>query len=157
MMMKNPHSFPFILLGRERQSRLGILPRNANTVTRPWFELTSLWSRAQRPTAVATALSVVVVVVVVILRSIISSSYNCSRFISSNNNFDDDSMIIIIGTFLFMITVSTFISPSSYLEIYNEKVRDLLKTSHHANSSGVKVQHSLRVREHPKEGPYVQG
>ncbi|XP_033103023.1 kinesin-like protein KIF16B isoform X2 [Anneissia japonica] len=35
----------------------------------------------------------------------------------------------------------------SYLEIYNERVRDLLK-SH--------KEHSLRVREHPREGPYVQ-
>ena len=38
----------------------------------------------------------------------------------------------------------------SYLEIYNEKVRDLLKQEN-------KMQHSLRIREHPKEGPYVQG
>ena len=40
----------------------------------------------------------------------------------------------------------------SYLEIYNERVRDLLRPP-------VKGQpvHSLRVREHPKEGPYVQG
>ncbi|OWF53130.1 kinesin-like protein KIF16B isoform X2 [Mizuhopecten yessoensis] len=38
----------------------------------------------------------------------------------------------------------------SYLEIYNEKVRDLLK-----QSSANKL-HSLRVREHPKLGPYVQ-
>ncbi|XP_014475079.1 PREDICTED: kinesin-like protein KIF16B [Dinoponera quadriceps] len=37
----------------------------------------------------------------------------------------------------------------SYLEIYNEKVRDLLKPS--ATASG------LRVREHPRLGPYVQG
>ncbi|XP_046817303.1 kinesin-related protein 4-like isoform X2 [Vespa crabro] len=37
----------------------------------------------------------------------------------------------------------------SYLEIYNERVRDLLKPS---SSS-----HSLRVREHPRLGPYVQG
>ncbi|XP_046740496.1 uncharacterized protein LOC124407927 [Diprion similis] len=37
----------------------------------------------------------------------------------------------------------------SYLEIYNERVRDLLKPS--TNSSG------LRVREHPRLGPYVQG
>ncbi|XP_045453081.1 kinesin-like protein Klp98A [Melitaea cinxia] len=35
----------------------------------------------------------------------------------------------------------------SYLEIYNERVKDLLATD-----SG----HSLRVREHPKLGPYVQ-
>ena len=36
----------------------------------------------------------------------------------------------------------------SYLEIYNEKVRDLLKGNQ---------LHTLRVREHPKDGPYVQG
>ena len=38
----------------------------------------------------------------------------------------------------------------SYLEIYNERVRDLLK------SSSGKAAHTLRVREHPKNGPYVQ-
>ena len=38
------------------------------------------------------------------------------------------------------------------MEIYNEKVRDLLQS----HPSG-KVQHSLRVREHPKDGPYVEG
>ncbi|XP_026671075.1 centromere-associated protein E-like isoform X1 [Ceratina calcarata] len=37
----------------------------------------------------------------------------------------------------------------SYLEIYNERVRDLLKSS--SSASG------LRVREHPRLGPYVQG
>lgn len=37
----------------------------------------------------------------------------------------------------------------SYFEIYNEKVRDLLKPS--TSASG------LRVREHPRLGPYVQG
>lgn len=35
----------------------------------------------------------------------------------------------------------------SYLEIYNEKVKDLL---------GGEVTHSLKVREHPRLGPYVQ-
>ncbi|XP_050664583.1 kinesin-like protein Klp98A [Leptidea sinapis] len=35
----------------------------------------------------------------------------------------------------------------SYLEIYNERVKDLLSTD---------AGHSLRVREHPKLGPYVQ-
>ncbi|XP_028398519.1 kinesin-like protein KIF16B isoform X2 [Dendronephthya gigantea] len=38
----------------------------------------------------------------------------------------------------------------SYLEIYNEKVRDLLRPA-----KG-KDQYNLKVREHPKEGPYVQ-
>lgn len=39
------------------------------------------------------------------------------------------------------------------MEIYNEKVRDLLQST-----SGKDQQlHSLRVREHPKEGPYVEG
>lgn len=37
----------------------------------------------------------------------------------------------------------------SYLEIYNERVRDLLQPSTSASR--------LRVREHPRLGPYVQG
>lgn len=37
----------------------------------------------------------------------------------------------------------------SYLEIYNEKVRDLLGQ---ANTNG----HTMRVREHPTNGPYVE-
>eukprot|EP00055_Hartaetosiga_balthica_P000719 m.137305 g.137305 ORF g.137305 m.137305 type:complete len:909 (+) comp11535_c0_seq1:75-2801(+) len=36
----------------------------------------------------------------------------------------------------------------SYLEIYNERVKDLLSDSHSKN---------LRVREHPKTGPFVDG
>jgi hypothetical protein len=36
----------------------------------------------------------------------------------------------------------------SYLEIYNEKVRDLLQD----DDKGV-----LKIRQHPKKGPYVQG
>lgn len=39
----------------------------------------------------------------------------------------------------------------SYLEIYNERVRDLLKRNKSPSEGG-----SLRVREHPKEGPYVE-
>ncbi|XP_072664880.1 stAR-related lipid transfer protein 9 isoform X1 [Canis lupus baileyi] len=39
----------------------------------------------------------------------------------------------------------------SFLEIYNERVRDLLK------QSDKKKSYSLRVREHPELGPYVQG
>lgn len=37
----------------------------------------------------------------------------------------------------------------SYLEIYNERVKDLLGSS---SSTG----HALRVREHPAQGPYVE-
>ncbi|GLV44652.1 Kinesin-like protein at 98A [Carabus blaptoides fortunei] len=37
----------------------------------------------------------------------------------------------------------------SYLEIYNERVQDLLTSGNNARS--------LKVREHPKRGPYVQG
>ncbi|KAG5864914.1 hypothetical protein JTB14_016917 [Gonioctena quinquepunctata] len=42
----------------------------------------------------------------------------------------------------------------SYLEIYNEKVRDLLapEENHIKRKSS-----SLKIREHPKRGPYVQG
>ncbi|KFP05868.1 StAR-related lipid transfer protein 9, partial [Calypte anna] len=39
----------------------------------------------------------------------------------------------------------------SFLEIYNERVRDLLK------KSDLKKPYTLRVREHPETGPYVQG
>uniref|UniRef100_A0ABM5FA84 StAR-related lipid transfer protein 9 isoform X1 n=1 Tax=Pogona vitticeps TaxID=103695 RepID=A0ABM5FA84_9SAUR len=39
----------------------------------------------------------------------------------------------------------------SFLEIYNERVRDLLRQSDH------KKPYTLRVREHPVIGPYVQG
>lgn len=37
----------------------------------------------------------------------------------------------------------------SFLEIHNERVRDLLRLDQSQS-------HSLRVREHPKRGPYVQ-
>lgn len=37
------------------------------------------------------------------------------------------------------------------MEIYNEKVRDLLDTS--GSKSAV---HNLKIREHPKDGPYVE-
>ena len=40
----------------------------------------------------------------------------------------------------------------SYLEIYNEKARDLLRPS----SGAAAEVHNLRVREHPREGPYVE-
>ncbi|XP_034232452.1 kinesin-like protein Klp98A isoform X2 [Thrips palmi] len=41
----------------------------------------------------------------------------------------------------------TYRTEVSYLEIYNERVRDLLTPA---------TNHSLRVREHPRLGPYVQ-
>ncbi|XP_064623778.1 kinesin-like protein KIF16B isoform X2 [Lineus longissimus] len=41
----------------------------------------------------------------------------------------------------------TYRTEVSYLEIYNERVRDLLRKN---------KDHTLRVREHPKDGPYVQ-
>lgn len=40
----------------------------------------------------------------------------------------------------------------SYLEIYKEHVRDLLRPP----AKGA-IQHNLKVREHPREGIYVQG
>lgn len=42
---------------------------------------------------------------------------------------------------------STFRTEVSYLEIYNERVKDLLQRD---------ASHSLRIREHPQTGPYVQ-
>lgn len=41
----------------------------------------------------------------------------------------------------------------SYFEIYNERVRDLLQPDLLKNNEN----YSLKIREHPKEGPYVKG
>ncbi|XP_046886010.1 uncharacterized protein LOC124474143 isoform X2 [Hypomesus transpacificus] len=45
---------------------------------------------------------------------------------------------------------TSFLMEVSYIEIYNERVQDLLQKT-------TMVKGSLRVREHPKDGPYVQG
>lgn len=45
----------------------------------------------------------------------------------------------------------SFRTEVSFLEIYQERVRDLLRPPVKGQAA-----HSLRVREHPKEGPYVQ-
>ncbi|KAF0027320.1 hypothetical protein F2P81_020061 [Scophthalmus maximus] len=45
----------------------------------------------------------------------------------------------------------SFCTEVSYLEIYNERVQDLLKKRTTATDGGC-----LRVREHPRDGPYVQ-
>ncbi|XP_065060807.1 kinesin-like protein KIF16B isoform X2 [Rhopilema esculentum] len=47
----------------------------------------------------------------------------------------------------------SFRTEVSYLEIYNEKVRDLLRPQSKRGTTS----YTLKVREHPKEGPYVQG
>ncbi|KAF1417830.1 Kinesin-like protein KIF16B, partial [Spheniscus humboldti] len=44
---------------------------------------------------------------------------------------------------------ASFRTEVSYLEIYNERVRDLLRRKSSKRSN-------LRIREHPKEGPYVE-
>ena len=44
----------------------------------------------------------------------------------------------------------------SYLEIYNERVKDLLRTSSNPSSSNANSEHNLKVREHPRNGPYVE-
>ena len=49
-----------------------------------------------------------------------------------------------------VLNLTLFVCICSYLEIYNEHVRDLLRDQ-------TQSQLNLRVREHPKEGPYVQG
>uniref|UniRef100_A0A669PLW8 Kinesin-like protein n=1 Tax=Phasianus colchicus TaxID=9054 RepID=A0A669PLW8_PHACC len=53
--------------------------------------------------------------------------------------------------FFFSIVCTEHYIFCSFLEIYNERVRDLLKQSDH------KKPYTLRVREHPETGPYVQG
>ena len=44
----------------------------------------------------------------------------------------------------------TYRTEVSYLEIYNESVRDLLNAKANAQA------HKLKLREHPKDGPYVE-
>ncbi|XP_045612556.2 LOW QUALITY PROTEIN: kinesin-like protein KIF14 [Procambarus clarkii] len=41
----------------------------------------------------------------------------------------------------------------SYIEIYNERIYDLLASG----GSGTECREALRVREHPNDGPYVEG
>lgn len=43
------------------------------------------------------------------------------------------------------------------MEIYNEKVRDLLQPVEHQRKGDQPTLHTLKLREHPKNGPYVQG
>ena len=43
------------------------------------------------------------------------------------------------------------------MEIYNEKVRDLLQPVEHQRKGDQPALHTLKLREHPKDGPYVQG
>jgi kinesin family member 1 len=46
----------------------------------------------------------------------------------------------------------------SYLEIYQERIRDLLNTDKKAPSkTGVSNPFNLRLREHPSTGPFVEG
>ena len=58
---------------------------------------------------------------------------------------------VYIGKLCFKKSYADLIYTCSYMEIYNEKVRDLLSSSGSANTT-----HALRVREHPKFGPYVE-
>lgn len=55
-------------------------------------------------------------------------------------------------------TVFTTLTLCSYMEIYKEKVRDLLRhlpeTKWKAPPQSVE---GLRIRNHPKTGPYVEG
>ena len=68
--------------------------------------------------------------------------------------FSPNKILVLVTDSSFKMMMLYFVDISllscSYLEIYNEKVRDLLKQDN-------KSQHSLRIREHPKDGPYVQG
>lgn len=57
-------------------------------------------------------------------------------------------LLLLISEIIFLNSVLFKIF--SYLEIYNERVRDLLRRKSSKTFN-------LRVREHPKEGPYVEG
>ena len=59
--------------------------------------------------------------------------------------------IVYIIYFFYKKDINYFFMIVSYLEIYNERVGDLLRPA-----KG-REKYNLKVREHPKEGPYVQG
>lgn len=52
---------------------------------------------------------------------------------------------------LYRISHLYFCLGTSYVEIYNERVQDLLKKRTATTDGG-----GLRVREHPLDGPYVE-
>lgn len=52
--------------------------------------------------------------------------------------------------FLINLHISCFCFVTSYLEIYNERVQDLLRDRTTA------LEGVLKVREHPVDGPYVE-
>ena len=51
---------------------------------------------------------------------------------------------------------TTYRTEVSYLEIYNERVKDLLDRPAPLSSACDTTSHKLRIREHPKDGPYVE-
>uniref|UniRef100_A0A674F0H3 Kinesin-like protein n=1 Tax=Salmo trutta TaxID=8032 RepID=A0A674F0H3_SALTR len=61
-----------------------------------------------------------------------------------------DSMGLTPRICQFRVTVHLLSFTCSFLEIYNERVRDLLRGREQKKKA------SLRVREHPEKGPYVQ-
>ena len=76
------------------------------------------------------------------------SSTNLSLFVVMGSEHDRGLIPRICESmFLKMAEGTTYKVEVSYLEIYNERVKDLLTK----NSS-----HNLKVREHPSQGPYVQ-
>ncbi|KAF6762514.1 kinesin-like protein [Ephemerocybe angulata] len=82
-------------------------------------------------------------------------SYRCARFASTRADGPDKGIIPLTCSELFdRVTSKEAEDPNlkitvevSYIEIYNEKVRDLLNPKNTGN---------LRVREHPSLGPYVE-
>jgi hypothetical protein len=76
--------YPLIHLSEVGQSRLNILPRNANTVTWPGVEPTTLWSRAQRLTTLATTLSWSVYLIIGSRQMIYVPFLILSQFVSNN-------------------------------------------------------------------------
>lgn len=72
------------------------------------------------------------------------------------SKFDEKSILVAFSVHLYPCGFQIHIQKIfffSYLEIYNERVRDLLRPS----TSKKGDVYNLKVREHPKEGPYVQG
>ncbi|KAB7499783.1 Kinesin-like protein KIF1B [Armadillidium nasatum] len=80
-------------------------------------------------------------------QKILSVSDVCSSSPSDNRDTEEEHLIYPSQQEKFSEIFSNFVDKDSLIEIYKERVRDLL--------SEVKNARVLRVREHPTTGPYV--
>ena len=66
-------------------------------------------------------------------------------------------IVVVVAAFSPLFIIPWHGGPCSYMEIYKEKVRDLLRYLPEAKKGPQSSSGGLRIRNHPKTGPYVEG